>query len=101
MPSIQELTDGDLTSSLSRRGFYLKSTLKNIFTSITIVIEYGQQKTCYRETRASGNHIVHNDQRLEKSAVFLSKTEVWKPEKLQSKKIKPTHRKNQYTITLV
>jgi hypothetical protein len=36
--------------------------------------------------------------RLEKSAV-LSKTEAWKPEKMQSKKDKPTHHKNQYTIT--
>jgi hypothetical protein len=98
---IQEFTDGDLTCSLSKRGFYLKNTLKNIFTSITILIEYGQQKTCYTERQEiQAITLFIMTKRLEKSAV-LSKTEVWKPEKLQSKKIKPTHRKNQYTITLV
>jgi hypothetical protein len=37
-----------------------------------------------------------------RKSAMLSKTEAWKPEKIAiNELIKPTHRKNQYTITLV
>ena len=80
--AIQEFTDGDLTIPYRKRGFYLKNTVKNIFTSITIVIEYGQQKTCYIERQdIQVLTLFIMTKRLEKPIV-LSKTETWKPEKL-------------------
>lgn len=69
--------------------FILKILWKISSSSITIVIEYGQQKTCYIERQEiQAIRLFIMTKRLEKPAV-LSKTEAWKPEKLQSKKIKP------------
>ena len=80
--------------------FILKILWKISSSSRTIVIEYGQQKTCYierQEIQAITLFIM--TKRWEKPAV-LSKTET-EAREIAIKEDKTTHCKNQYTITVV